>query len=1166
MPQAMRFGLILLLLAGLFAALTPAWAQEVTAAIVGTVVDPSGAPINGATVTATDTERGTVWTAKTNEVGAYNLTRLPVGTYSVKVSAEGFQTAVQPPFVLVLNQAARVDVQMKMGQVTEQVEVMAATPLLQTQSTEVSTLIDSNTAESLPLASRNYLQLSLLSPGATNPNPQTLYNAETMPSSGRPYINGNREQANAYYLDGVINREDNNNEVGFTPSPDAIQEFNVITQNPSAEFGDFQGGVVSASIKSGTNNFHGNVFEFLRNDALNANTWSAGLAEGNPNPDPHVAEANGVLKKPKLRWNMFGATLGGPIVKNKLFFFADYQGQRFDRPGNAQGYQLFTPQEVSGNFGQLCTDNGGSFTAGICSGGTGIQLVDPANGNTPFLSNMIPVGRINSTAQALFSLPQYHAAQQHAVNVTNAPNFFAPISSQLNSDQGDLKVDFNATDSDHVFFRWSQAYIDNPTSAGFFLADPGKSSTEPIKTSVVNWTHTFNANLLNEFRAGFVVVRYREIDNAASQGNLAEQLHITGGNAFTKGLPVINIGSISYGENGLLQDFHTGTGELEDSLIMTHGHHNIKTGFQFWRKRLNYTYPGNNGTLGTINIANLTGSPQADFFLGNISGGGRDAGQTEFGRRGNVFGAYVQDDWRVTHTLTLNLGLRFEGHPALYEIHNREVNIGIIDGVVHVEQNHQPLYHSYWGIGDWLPRVGFAWSPAALGGKTVIRGAIGLSSFAEGGGANQLLTQNDALTQVSNNIIAGSPFSSIFANSSAPCTVLNQACFQGPTRGVSRIKVWDPHFRPGVEQQWNLSIQHQFNNSTTAQLGYVGSFGTHLLNLQDYAQLELVDANGRPAAPGVPGVALRPTPFIAGGTASGGQLYTTNNFPVNALGPASNSNQSYNALQAVLKKTMSNGLEGQVAYTYSKCLSNSPGFYGTGTWGGNGSQTYMGLPGWQNIYDPRSDWGPCYYDETHILSAFATYQIPIGRGKRFGRDLNPVANAVIGNWELAPIITWHTGNAVTALNGAFSNHSGTGGDGILDDVERPNCLSAPRYPKQKVNIAGAGFIQWWAPSTFVLPTPNDIPFTSPVPGEFGNCRVGTLRGPRYSTTDLSLHKDFLFTETKRLEFRAEFINLFNHPILDFAGGPGPFSLSGNFGQISASQGERNIQFALKFYF
>ncbi len=378
--------------------------------------------------------------------------------------------------------------------------------------------------------------------------------------------------------------------------------------------------------------------------------------------------------------------------------------------------------------------------------------------------------------------------------------------------------------------------------------------------------------------------------------------------------------------------------------------------------------------------------------------------------------------------------------------------------------------------------------------------------------------------------------------------------------------MWDPHFRPGVEQQWNLSIQHQFNNSTTAQLGYVGSFGTHLLNLQDYAQLELVDANGRPAAPGVPGVALRPTPFIAGGTASGGQLYTTNNFPVNALGPASNSNQSYNALQAVLKKTMSSGLEGQVAYTYSKCLSNSPGFYGTGTWGGNGSQTYMGLPGWQNIYDPRSDWGPCYYDETHILSAFATYQIPVGRGKRFGKNLNPIVNAAVGNWELAPIITWHTGNAVTALNGAFSNHSGTGGDGILDDVERPNCLSAPRYLKQKVNTAGAAFIQWWDPSTFALPTPSDIPFTNPVPGEFGNCHVGNLRGPRYSTTDLSLHKDFLFTETKRLEFRAEFINLFNHPILDFAGGPGPFSLSGNFGQISASQGERNLQFAMKFYF
>src|SRR2546428_7986874 len=219
MRQAIRLGFVLLLLAALLGAL-PAQGQEVTAAIVGTVVDPSGAPIKGATVTARDTERGVVWTAQTNDSGVYNLLRLPVGNYEVKVTAQGFDTALHAPFTLVLNQTARVDVQMKVGRVSETVEVKGFTPVLQTQSTEVSTLIDANTAVSLPLAARNYLQLTLLTPGVTNPNPATLYQAQTMPSSGRPQINGNREQANEVLLDGLVNTEDNNNEVAYQPAPD----------------------------------------------------------------------------------------------------------------------------------------------------------------------------------------------------------------------------------------------------------------------------------------------------------------------------------------------------------------------------------------------------------------------------------------------------------------------------------------------------------------------------------------------------------------------------------------------------------------------------------------------------------------------------------------------------------------------------------------------------------------------------------------------------------------------------------------------------------------------------------------------------------------------------------------------------------------------------------
>jgi len=500
--------------------------------------------------------------------------------------------------------------------------------------------------------------------------------------------------------------------------------------------------------------------------------------------------------------------------------------------------------------------------------------------------------------------------------------------------------------------------------------------------------------------------------------------------------------------------------------------------------------------------------------------------------------------------------LRFEDHTPRYEINNREVNFGLYSGVMEPETNHQALYNNYLGRGDWEPRIGFAWSPTRYNGRFVVRGAVGTTSYAEGGGANQNLTTNWPLTKISSVVDTSSVLTNPFPQTTPACATVTQSCFSGPTRGLSTVKVWPSNLRPANETQWNLSVQEQLNSATSIQLGYVGSFGTHLLNFMDYAQGILVNANGSVTPPGVVGAAVLPTPFV-GGVVSNTAPYPAGAFPLYTAGPGSNSNQSYNALQAVLKKTLSRGLDGQVSYVYSKCLSNSPGYYGTGTWGGNGSQTSMGLPGWQNIYDPRSDWGPCYYDTTHTLTAFASYALPVGRGKQFGHDINPIAEAVVGGWEISPIVTWHSGFALTPILGGFGDPSGTDGDGILNDVSRPDCSGPATYPKQHAGVAGSGYVQWFSTSTFSQPTT----------GSFGTCGVGSVRGPRYSDVDLSLHKDFRISEGKALEFRTEFVNLFNHPVLDFAGGPSPFALtSGIMGQINASQGERNIQFALKFHF
>src|SRR5438067_1030938 len=1118
-------------------------AQQITAAITGTVVDPSGAPVNAAAVTATDTKRGTVWTTQTNTAGAYNLPRLPVGSYQVEATAAGFQTAKSAEVTLDLNQLANIDFKMKIGSKTETVEVTGAAPILQTQSTEIGNVIDSNTAVSVPLAARNYIQLTLLTPGATTPNPQTLYQAQSMPSSGRPYINGNREQANEFLLDGIINSENTNNEVGYQPSIDAIQEFNVITQNASAEFGNYQGGVINTSIKSGTNAFHGSIFEFLRNDVLNANSWSAGLAQGGT-VIPGVTDANGIPLKATLRWNMFGGTIGGPIFKNKLFFFADYQGQRFDTPSSPASYQLFTPREVAGDFGQLCTDGkngpntGGTFVGGFCVGGT--QLKNPATGaNIPF-NNLGAAGlAISPVAQGLFGLPAYTAAQQVMNNITNGTNFFAKSSSQLNNDQGDLKIDYNYSDRDRFFGRYSQGHISNPAINTFTLGDPGAQVEQPVRNAMVNWTHTFTPTLLNEFRIGFSAVDYNQTDFGSSK--LGEQIGIAGANAFGNGLPLINLSDFTYGVNGLLQIFHTTTGQLADNVILTYGRHTIHTGVQYWRERLDYIYPGNNGVLGTINIDKASGSTQADFWLGRVIGGGRDAGTTQFGRRANVYAFFGQDDWRLTNTITLNLGLRFEDHVPFHEIENREINFGLIDGSLNQASGGNALYNNYTGIGDWQPRIGVAWAPSTLGGNTVIRAAYGISSYSEGGGANQLLTKNWPPAFQSSLLSPGNIANGFGAPVVACPEPFTLSCFV-----KKPIKVFNPDWRPATAQQWNLSIQHQFTSTLTAQLGYVGQHGTHLLNLMDYQQKQLVDGSGNIVRTGEVGTVI-PSRFLdANSVLKSGYVGGTD----------SNASQRYDSLQAVLRKRMGNGLDGQVAYTYSKCLTNSAGYYGTSAWGGNGSQTSLGLPGWQNIYDGRSEWGPCFFDQTHLLSSYATYQLPFGRGKQFVHDANSVANALVGNWELSSIVSLHTGNAITPSLW-FNDPSKTGGAGGLFASGRPNCSGGPSYPQKKVDVPGAGYIQWFDPSTF----------SEPADFTFGTCSNGVIRGPGFADVDMSILKGFPIGENKRIEFRSEFINLLNHPILNFGPALNGYQLGRNsFGQISNSQGERNIQFGLKFYY
>jgi hypothetical protein len=1126
---------------------------------------------------AKDMDRGTEWTAQTNETGIYNLLRIPIGTYNLKVEAKGFQSVIHAPFTLVLNQTARIDVELKMGAVTETVQVTGETPLLQAQSTEVSTLIDANTITSVALASRNYLQLTLLAPGVTNVDPDGMRQPQSMLDSGRPYINGNREQANEYLLDGQLNSEDKNNETGYQPGVDAIQEFNLITQNASAEFGNYEGGVISASIKSGTNAYHGDVFEFLRNDKFDSNnasaSWTKGLAGGGLGVAP-----DGTLLKSELRYNQFGATLGGPILKSKLFFFADYQGQRFISAGPT-GAQLLTSAARAGNFGQLCTDAGGTFVGGICTGGTGaVQLKNPNNGNPIPNNDLAAAGlAISPVAQNLFSNKGYPVPQ---INKLIGNNEFFKTGHALNNDQGDLRIDYNLSEKDRIFGRWSQMDLKLVPETGLPFAAVGDGglirggSDEPVTNAVLGWTHTLTPTLVNEARFGFNKVRFTENSTpTTSLGNISEQLGINGANLQSPGLMLINIPSdsganASIGQQNIKQIFHDAQIQFTDNLTLTRGRQSIRTGLQFVRSRQNYIYPGNNGVLGLLNINTLTGSGLADFWLGDVGGGSfRDTGgaNTLDQLRGNIFGVYAQDDWRVTPTISLNLGLRFEDHTPFYEVNNRVVNFNLKTGAIELpgqNGNNRALYNNYLGRGDWLPRVGVAWSPAALHGKTVVRAGYAISSFLEGGGGNEELTQNPPYGITQQTAPSGIGAIAQGFGPAPTCPVINISCYAG-----QRIRIFDQNFMPALTQQWNLTIQHQFTNSLTFQIGYIGQHGTHLLNFEDVAQLEGLNAAGQIAKSGELIVSRVPGPFLGGGAA--GSLYSLDNPTLGgkqALAGTnmSNASQRYDALQAVLQKRMSNGLQAQVAYTYGKCMSDSPGYYGTG-WGSTNAQSSGGQPGWSNIYNKRADWGPCYFDQTHIISNYVTYQLPVGRGKQFGKDLNPVVNAIVGNWEIGGIVSFHTGNALT-LNefggwGIGGDTSHTNGIEPYTLAGLPNCNGPIKVVNKFVPATGGapGYIQWFDPNGA----------TNPAPNTFGTCSVGNVRGPHYSNTDLSLHKDFLFTESKKLEFRFEGLNAFNHPVYTFFGGPANGSFdpgSPNFGRFSASQGARQLQFALKFLF
>jgi hypothetical protein len=1127
-------------------------AQEVTATITGTVTDASGAAVVGATVTAKSVDRGITYPVVTNEAGLYRISQLPIGSYELRVEKLGFQTTAYPAFTLALNQIGRIDVELKVGQVTETVEVSGSAPILKTETTQVDTIIDAVTNDNLPLASRNYVQLTLLAPGSVSTDPSSFNNGNnTAGYGGRPLINGNREQANYFLLDGMDNNQVSDNLLGYTPAPDAIEEFNLITSNAPAEFGSFMGGIVSATIKSGTNSFHGDIWEFFRNDVLNANSWSNNFND---------------LPKAKLRWNMFGGTLGGPILKNKLFFFVDYQGQRFDTPTSSTPETVFTSAERTGDFSALCP--AGFNASGICSSTSGgnIQLYNPcvsftapctassaaATTRLPFVNNQIPLSMISPVAQALFGSSLYlsptnSSLQNNASYITN---------SQENVDQGDIKVDYKASDKDSISGRFTRAFQNNPSANSYELLGNGFSTT-PIYNIVGDWTRSIRPNLINDGRFGWSHITLNNGTSWASGvGQFGNTIGIGNGNpASLDGLLALNFsddGNLNLGNAETGESFNDQVYQGEDAVTWTHGRHTFKFGGEYNHEIIKTFYPGNNGELGlmdfdgrftsdTIGSASTgAGYGAADFFLGlpYTIGRGVSTGKT-WTQTDNIVALYVEDTWKVTERLTLNLGLRYQLFTPWIEVNNQQSNYNFATGAVELagqDGNSRSLYNGVYGGKDLEPRIGFAWTPAMLGTHTVIRGAFTISSYLEGTGTNLRLPQNPPFTPAQINTVynsvslPGSTTADGIPATPPTSSCLNYSCFAGAI-----LDLWDPNVQPAIDNQWNLAVQHQFWGDTTFQIGYVGQKANHLMVPFSYTQRVLLPNSSCGTPP-----CTAPSTFFAENPA----FYNT--IATQTGGTQSNGTMMYNSLQAVLQKQAGHGLQYQVSYTYSKCMSDSTGYYGA--WNNALSASAY----WQNIYDAKSEWAPCYYDATHIISAYAVYELPVGRGKAFGSNMNKVANAAVGGWSVSPIVSFRTGFPMPVYGAA--DNSGTFSRG-----SRADCSGLPAItgetPISPAAFPGVGGFQWFT---------NNGNFTNPAVGTFGDCapQLAGVRGPHYTDVDMSLHKDFPLTERFKLQFRTEFINAFNHVQLNAPN----MSLGSNMGQVTSAQPPRNIQFALKLYY
>ncbi|HEY0796076.1 MAG TPA: TonB-dependent receptor [Acidisarcina sp.] len=1149
-----RLQFVLVFILGLAGLLTMgpirSYAQTDTGTLNGTVSDSSGAMVPGATVTATNQDTNVDRTVTTNDAGSYSIPSLTPGNYSVTVAKSGFGNYRESGLNLQVAQIATVNVILKVGAESQTVQVSAAATAIDTTDTSLGTVISEQQVTDLPLNGRQFSQLLQLSPGTVPLD--VSQNSGKAPNFGggglSPAVDGQTNRDNLFLLDGIIASNPFFGGFSFSPSVDAIQEFKAQSHTDQAEYGQATGAVVSVVSRSGVNAIHGAAYEFVRNNIFDAkNKFDA-------------------VKLP-YHLNQFGGSFGGPILKDKLFYYANYEG----------GRQVISS---SSNFSTVPTDaeRMGDFS-GPLPGNVSPIIYDPTTFNPvtfteqPFPGNVIPMSRINAGMLAYLNGIYPHANQ--APNSSNENNYLASTKNTTTGDQGSVRIDYTIGEKDSINGRYSQnkATLSSPSS----LANLFQTGFNGKNTGAT-WTHVINSSLVAEVTGGynnlnipqaiFTPVNEAALFTAAGLG--------AGFNANPGGTPVIEVPGYNL-QGGNYTGYWNGAGPIGPmnivqaggSVSKAHGTHSLKFGASYYHTWMYTNWNGNGedfsnkGTwnaacqFAASNPAALAQCPTYNATAGDLGAGGdpvaamllslpvdatRNLGNSGVNLIESTPAAFAQDSWRVNPKLTLNYGLRWDysspmkerdNRLATYDFYNhlysvvkgdKDLPSGALPANVVVLDRSSIVTAHY---GDFSPRLGIAYQFTP---RTTVRVGAG-RTFADWGLPLQVGQQNrgawpSGLQQQAR--VNGSTNLNTVGISVKPdgTLVTGQNPFFGPAvLGASPLPAGglgfqDTKWVPASSLQWNVEVENQLGGIGDLSLAYVGSHTEHETILQPY---DTALASTTPFSD-----AAVPDQVFGG--------------PGTILRSAGNSN--YESFQAKLTRPFTNGLAYNAAFTWSSTRAFSSC--------GDFSTVCI-----QNIYDTSRDYGPAELDVPLVFTFNATYALPFGKGRQYLGS--GAAGTILGNWQVNTIFVARSGTVINPTNGSNGDTANAGGGAQRISFTGDPNSGAPHK-------LGA----WWNPSVFALPAS----------GTYGNAGINSLRGPGYWDSDLSVFRDFPFTERVKLQFRVEAFDVFNHPNL---GNPGGFSgthlnstgnvvFNGNFNTITSTVStagpgaNRDLQLALKLLF